>query len=76
MQAIRRLCMIITIDRFEGNFAVCLTDEKVKIDIPITLLPNGAKEGKVYDMQFIEQIEEEEKRHKRITSKAKKLWAD
>lgn len=68
--------MIVTIDRFEDAFAVCLTDEKIKIDIPTALLPDGVKEGKIYDMQFIELIDEEEKRHKRITSKAKKLWAD
>ena len=76
MQTIRRFYMIVTIDRFEDAFAVCLTDEKIKIDIPTALLPDGVKEGKIYDMQFIELIDEEEKRHKRITSKAKKLWAD
>lgn len=76
MQTIRRFFMIVTIDRFEGDFAVCLTDEKVKIDIPTALLPDGSKEGKIYDMQFIELIDEEEKRRERITSKAKKLWAD
>ncbi|MDO9536146.1 MAG: DUF3006 domain-containing protein [Bacillota bacterium] len=34
------------IDRYEGDYAVVLFgDEEIKVDIPIALLPEGAKEG-------------------------------
>lgn len=33
------------IDRFEGNFAVCESENKTMIDIEINRLPKGSKEG-------------------------------
>ncbi len=43
--------MTIVIDRFEGQFAVCESEDKSIIDIEINKLPEGAKEG---DVLFVE----------------------
>ncbi len=68
--------MKITIDRFEEGFAVCLSDGGEHIDIPVSFLPEGAAEGKTYDMSFTELADEEAERKKRIEAKARRLWAD
>ena len=68
--------MIITIDRFEDIYAVCLTDSNIKIDIPKSLLPEDAREGSIYDMSFTKCCEKETRSKKRISEKAKKLWND
>lgn len=67
--------MKITVDRFEENYAVCYTDDSLRLDIPSSLLP-GAGEGDVYDMELKKLPEERKKRHASIEEKAKKLWAD
>lgn len=68
--------MKITIDRFEGEYAVCLTDDNIKIDIPAVLLPEGASEGNMYNMRFERLADEEKTVHERIEKKARRLWAD
>ncbi len=68
--------MKITIDRFEENFAVCLSDDGKHIDIPVSFLPENAVEGKTYDMSFTELVDEENERKERIAVKAGRLWAD
>lgn len=58
--------MKIIIDRFEGNYAVCETEEKKFIDIPKSDIPEGAKEGdiltKTDNGYSIEKAETETKR--------------
>lgn len=58
--------MKIIIDRFEGNYAVCETEEKKFIDIPKSDIPKGAKEGDVLSKTdngyCIEKTETETKR--------------
>lgn len=66
----------ITIDRFEGNFAICETGDKQMIDIPVSILPEGSHEGGIYEVGFTELKPEEEERKKRINEKINKLWAD
>lgn len=39
--------MHVVIDRFEGNYAVCETEDKKMINIEIAKLSPGAKEGDV-----------------------------
>ena len=39
--------MIITIDRIEGDFAVCETESKKEINVPVSIFEN-AKEGQSY----------------------------
>ncbi len=37
--------MILSIDRFEGDYAVCIDDNGKKTDLPRALLPTGSREG-------------------------------
>jgi len=37
----------LSIDRFEGNLAVLLTDDGTAINVPRALLPKGAKAGDI-----------------------------
>lgn len=71
--------MKIIIDRFEGNYAVCETEEKKFIDIPKSDIPDGAKEGDVLsksDSGY--KVEKKETAEKRETIKARmnKLFVD
>lgn len=42
----------IIIDRFEGEFAVVELEDKSFIDMPIELVPEGAKEGDILEIQI------------------------
>lgn len=66
----------ITIDRIEGDFAVCETEDKQMLDIPINILPSGAREGSIYQVGFTELKPEEEERRKRINKKVNDIWVD
>ena len=49
------------IDRFEGNYAVLLVGEsEVKVDLPQSILPPGAREGSILDLSL--ELREEETR--------------
>ena len=62
------------IDRFEGEYAVILFgEEEIKVDMPKTLLPEGAKEGSWMSVSFELDVEETESREARIQSKLDKL---
>ncbi len=37
------------IDRFEGRFAVCENENREMVNIPASMLPEGAKEGDVLE---------------------------
>ena len=67
--------MKITVDRFEEKYAVCYTDDSLRLDIPSVLL-EGASEGDVYDMELKKLPDERKRRRASIEEKAKKLWAD
>ena len=41
------MSMKVTIDRFEGNFAVCEKADRTMIDIPKEKIPSEAKEGDI-----------------------------
>ena len=45
--------MKVTIDRFEGNYAVVELENKTVFNMPIELLPKGAKEGSVLKLNLI-----------------------
>ena len=72
--------MKIIVDRIEGEYAVCENLEtKEMIDILCTDISKDmdVKEGlcfKLEDNVFVEDIEEEEKRKKRIEEKRKDVW--
>ena len=63
--------MKITIDRFEGDLAVVLTDEGEKYTFPKELLVNG-KEGDVFDISFNEK--ETKTRKNRIKKLIDEVW--
>ena len=71
--------MKIIIDRFEGDYAVCETEEKKFIDIPKSDIPVEAKEGDILsktDTGYrIEKTETEEKREE-IKKRMNKLFVD
>ena len=62
------------IDRFEKSYAVILVgDNKVKIDLPITLLPKGATEGSLLKLNIeLDQIATAKQKEK-IEDKLNKL---
>ena len=66
------------IDRFEGDFAVVETDNGL-INIPLSDLPEGAKEGDVLrkdndTMRFDIDVEDTAARKKRIEGKMNRLF--
>jgi len=64
--------MRVTIDRFEGNFAVVELDNKETVNMPKVLVPKGAKEGDIIDITINEAITRE--RRQKMESKMKDLW--
>lgn len=69
--------MHLTIDRFENEYAVCETDDDTMIQLPLTQLPEGCREGTVLcytENQLIIDSEEEEKRRERIRAKRKQIF--
>jgi hypothetical protein len=69
--------MRVIIDRFEGKFAVCETEDKAMINIEISRLPLGCKEGDVLGLEngkiIIDNISTSE-RQKHIEKITKGLW--
>lgn len=57
--------MKITIDRFEGNFAVVELENRKFANMPKSLVPQGAKEGSVLSIEIDE--EEAEKRKQTVS---------
>lgn len=70
--------MKVIIDRFEGEFAVCEKEDRKIIDIEISKLPSNAKEGDVLNISndtITIEVEETEKRRRKIEELTKNLWA-
>lgn len=65
--------MRVIIDRFEGNYAVVETEDKVFYNIDRNLLVD-AKEGDVIDI--IINVEETKKRNNNISNLVNKLFED
>lgn len=69
--------MILIIDRFEGNFAVCEKEDRSTMNIPREKIPATAKEGDVLKIDgklIIIDHEATEKRRKEIEELTKGLW--
>lgn len=60
------------IDRIEGEFALCETENKTVVSIPLSALPKGIKEGDVLSIG-INRLETEN-RIKRINDLADSLF--
>ena len=62
------------IDRFEEGYAVILFGEdEIKVNMPIELLPEGAKEGSWLNISFELDLEGEMKQRERIEKKLERL---
>lgn len=61
------------IDRFEGEFAVVELLDKTFINIPLSELPKGSKEGDVLKLRI--DHKEMEKRNDRIKDLMDDLWS-
>ncbi|AOY76720.1 DUF3006 domain-containing protein [Clostridium formicaceticum] len=64
--------MKVTIDRFEGEYAVVELENRRTIDMPKSLVPEGAKEGDVLEIRI--DREETDSRKKRIEELMEDLW--
>ena len=67
-----------TIDRFEGGYAICETEEMDFVNIEKALIPGEAKEGSVIasddEGRFVIIADGEEQRRNAIREKMNKLW--
>ena len=64
--------MKVIIDRFEGDFAVVELENKVLVDMPKELIPEGAAEGTVLKIKI--DHEETKNRSKRIQKLMDAVW--
>jgi len=64
--------MLITIDRFEGNYAVCEFEDGKFTNLPIEFLPKGSKEGSKIRIELDLKTEVEDR--ERIRSKMNTLF--
>jgi len=65
----------ITLDRIEENIAVLLVrdEEKIKINIPLCLLPLESREGDILDVTISRNIKETETAKERVSNLLEKL---
>jgi hypothetical protein len=65
----------VTLDRIEENIAVLLVsdEEKIKINIPIILLPSGSKEGDILDIAITRDVQGTDAAKKRVSALLEKL---
>ena len=64
-----------TIDRVEGKLAVLLIGDKgeVKLNVPISLLPEGSKEGDILDISIIRDEKATDETKERVSNLIDKL---
>ena len=65
----------VTLDRIEEDIAVLhvRNEEKIKINIPLLLLPAGSKEGDILDITITRDVQETEDAKERVSSLLEKL---
>jgi len=65
----------VTLDRIEENIAVLLVrdEEKIKINIPLCLLPPESREGDILDIAITRDVQETEATKERVSSLIEKL---
>jgi len=62
------------IDRVEGELAVLLVgDESIKLNVPLSLLPVGCKEGDLLNISFERDPEATEQAKERVSGLMEKL---
>ena len=66
--------MFWVIDRFEGEYAVLVGDDRAVAQIPATALPAGLKEGDVLRLDLAFDREETARRRAQIAQETEDLW--
>lgn len=64
--------MKVTIDRFEGDYAVVELEDRQMVDLPKALVPSDANEGDILEITV--NRDETEKRRRRIEKLTEDLW--
>ncbi|WP_321419942.1 DUF3006 domain-containing protein [uncultured Methanomethylovorans sp.] len=64
-----------TLDRIENKIAVLLVrpEETTKISIPLSLLPEGSKEGDILNIDITKDMQETEQAKEKVSSLLDKL---
>ena len=67
--------MKVTIDRIEGTVAVLISreDESVRVNVPVSLLPPGCREGDILTIRIERDIQATEVAHERVSGLIEKL---
>jgi S-adenosylmethionine synthetase len=65
----------VTLNRIEEDIAVMLVrdEEKIKINIPLFLMPPGSREGDILDIAITRDVQETEAAKERVSSLLEKL---
>ncbi|MHB9146794.1 MAG: DUF3006 domain-containing protein [Symbiobacteriia bacterium] len=66
--------MFWVIDRFEGEYAVLVGDDRAVAQLPKANLPAGVKEGDVLRLDLVLDEEETARRRARIAQETEDLW--
>lgn len=66
--------MNVTIDRFEGAYAVVELSDRTMVDMPKILIPSNAKEGDIIEIKI--NSEETKKAKDDIRNLINDVWAD
>lgn len=66
--------MKVTIDRFEGDYAIVELDDKRTVDMLKILIPEEAKEGDIIEIKI--NIEDTKERKKNMKILMEELWED
>jgi hypothetical protein len=67
--------MKVTIDRIEGTVAVLVSreDESVRVNVPVSLLPSGSREGDILTIRIERDREATEAAQERVAGLIEKL---
>jgi hypothetical protein len=67
--------MKVTIDRIEGTVAVLVSreDESVRVNVPVSLLPSGSREGDILTIGIERDREATEAAQERVSGLIEKL---
>ncbi len=62
------------IDRIENDLAILLVgDQEIQVDIPVSLLPDGAKEGSWLTIDMKLDLDAEQQQRKKISGMLERL---
>lgn len=62
-----------TIDRFEGKLAVLVSEDGTAFNMPLSLLPEGCREGDVLNISIERDLEETAQARERVSNLMERL---